>query len=286
MTSVDGYADVLPENLRHLWPAVAGVARKIKGRLVGGTALAVHLKHRLSEDLDVMTLREFSGRSVSKKMRAAGHSVSIIEDGSNMFHARVDDVKVDIFRALPTIHEVGPSDMSWIRPAVQIDGMPVASPEDIMATKLDAITRRAKLRDYIDIYALDVMGACSLEDGLHHYCLRNGHDYPPPAYGRLVNLLEEPGILDPDPLHAEMGAVALTYLRDRTPGLMDYISESFDTEVNISGLLIGSVPAHRQSLTPQMHAKPASECRRYMPRARQRCVLNAGHSGPCRSKKR
>ncbi|WP_420620297.1 nucleotidyl transferase AbiEii/AbiGii toxin family protein [Candidatus Poriferisocius sp.] len=286
MTGIDEYADVLPDGLRLLWPTVAEVAHEVKGRLVGGTALAVHLRHRQSEDLDVMTLREFSGRSVAKRMQAAGRSVAVIETGPNMFHARVDDVKVDVFRALPTIHEVGPSDMTWIRPAVRIDGMPVASPADIMATKLDTITRRAKLRDYIDIYALDVSGACSLEDGLSHYCKRNGHDYPPPAHGRLVHLLEEPGVLDSDPQHADMADTALSHLRGRAPELMDYVGDSLDIEAAIPPLPSAAVPPHRRPLSARGYENPSGECGRLMPRARKRCVLRAGHSGPCRSKLR
>ena len=31
---------------------------------MGGTAVAIHLRHRVSENLDVMTLRSFSGSAV------------------------------------------------------------------------------------------------------------------------------------------------------------------------------------------------------------------------------
>lgn len=281
MTTIYDYSDVLSEPLRALWPTVAGVAHKVQGRLVGGTALAVHLRHRTSEDLDVMTLRGFSGRSVSNKIRSAGHAVADIETSQNMFHARVDDVKVDVFTALPTIHEVGPSDMLWIHPAVEIDKMPVASPEDIMATKLDAVTRRATLRDYIDIYALDASAACSLEDGLTHYCTRNGHDYPPPAYEQLIRLLEEPGVLAGDPQHADIGQTALAHLRNRAPDLMAYVSDSSDIESEVHSPSTHAVCAHRRT-EPGLQTGPT--CGLWMPRAHKPCALKAGHSGRCRSK--
>lgn len=247
MSGIADYADVLASGLTTLWPTVGDVARKVRGRLVGGTALALHLRHRTSEDLDIMTLTGFSGRAVESAMRSAGHAVSTVEVASNMFHGRVDDVKVDVFTALPTIHEVEPADMSWIQPPVEIDGMPVASPEDIMATKLDAITRRATLRDYIDIYALDESGACSLEEGFAHYCTRNGHDYPPPAYWQMVGLLDEPGVLARDPQHEDIGDIALAHLHDRTPDLMDYLSDASDTETETPPPSTHEVPPHRRA---------------------------------------
>ncbi|MCQ3808910.1 MAG: nucleotidyl transferase AbiEii/AbiGii toxin family protein, partial [Acidimicrobiia bacterium] len=54
--------------LRELWPLAAVLARKTSGRLMGGTALALHLRHRASEDLDIMTLKDFSGRSLRQQM--------------------------------------------------------------------------------------------------------------------------------------------------------------------------------------------------------------------------
>ena len=100
MSGLDAWADVLPENLRRVWPHVADCANRVGGALMGGTAVAIHLRHRVSEDLDVITLRKFSGTAQEKRLRRAASSVVIDEVSDNMFHGFVDGVKVDIWLIL------------------------------------------------------------------------------------------------------------------------------------------------------------------------------------------
>ena len=102
MSELDDLADVLPANLRSVWPHVADCASRVGGVLMGGTAVAIHLRHRISEDLDVMTLEEFSGKAQEKRLRGTAGVVDIEEVSTDMFHGFVDGVRVDIFRALPT----------------------------------------------------------------------------------------------------------------------------------------------------------------------------------------
>ena len=96
MSDIEDLADVLPRNLRRVWPHVADCASRIGGVLMGGTAVAIHLRHRVSEDLDVVTLRKFSGTAQEKRLRAAAGSVDTVEVAEDMFHGYVDGVKVDI----------------------------------------------------------------------------------------------------------------------------------------------------------------------------------------------
>ncbi|MCQ3806397.1 MAG: hypothetical protein OXB92_03720 [Acidimicrobiaceae bacterium] len=53
MTSIEEYADFLPVNLRRVWPRVAECAQDIDGVLMGGTAVAIHLRHRESDDSNI-----------------------------------------------------------------------------------------------------------------------------------------------------------------------------------------------------------------------------------------
>ena len=46
MNELDELADVLPTSLRSVWPHVADCANRVGGVLMGGTAVAVHLRHR------------------------------------------------------------------------------------------------------------------------------------------------------------------------------------------------------------------------------------------------
>ena len=71
MSGLDAWADVVPENLRRVWPHVADCANRVGGALMGGTAVAIHLRHRVSEDLDVITLRKFSVTAAAQRKRSA-----------------------------------------------------------------------------------------------------------------------------------------------------------------------------------------------------------------------
>lgn len=190
---------------------------------MGGTAVANHLRHRVSEDLDVMTLRSFTGSAVEERLRETVDSVEPIEVSDNMFHGFVDGVKVDVFRALPT-DGVAPEQMRWICPGTRISGMEVGSIPDLMATKLDTIMYRAKVRDYLDLAELDRSGACSLEAGLGYYCRRFGYHYPPPVLERIIRLLESRGTLPADPDYEERSEPSLSYLRRRAPDLWERLA--------------------------------------------------------------
>lgn len=227
MSELDELAGVLPANLRSVWPHVAGCADRIGGVLMGGTAVAIHLRHRVSEDLDVITLQGFSGKALEKRLRTAASVVDIEEVSDNMFHGYVDGVKVDIFRALPS-NEVQPSEMQWVGPSTTVAGMNIGSIPDLMAAKLDVIRFRPKLRDYLDLAAMDRSGACSLESGLGYYCQRFGYSYPPRALEEITRLLDNPGRLPTDPDYEGRRADALDHLQGRVPDLRDRIAEMRD----------------------------------------------------------
>ena len=230
MSDVDGLADVLPDNLRRVWPLAAQFAQRVNGVLMGGTAVALHLRHRVSEDLDVMTLRKFSGRTLERHAKQVA-DVDTIEASDGMFHAYVNGVKVDVFRALPT-NEVQPSEMRQIQRGPVISGLRVGSIPDLMATKLDVIMYRPKLRDYLDLAELDRSGACRLEPGLGYYCRRFGYTHPPQVLSRVIALLDNPGALPEDPLYSSRSDDALQHLRSRVPSLQDHLADMRDRDAD------------------------------------------------------
>ena len=198
---------------------------------MGGTAVAIHLRHRVSDDLDVMTLREFSGTAQESWLRTTAGSVDTIEASDNMFHGYVEGVKVDMFRALRS-NDIEPSAMRWIAPSTEVSGMKVGSIPDLMATKLDVIRYRAKLRDYLDLAALDRSGACSLEAGLGYYCRRFGYSHPPRVLEEITRLLHNPGKLPADPGYEDQRDGALGHLQSRVPDLRERIAELRDPAVS------------------------------------------------------
>ena len=101
-------------------------------RLVGGTALALHIGHRKSIDLDLFG--EFDGMvSFRAILRAAGHSADGAETGA-VQSLRVDGVKVD-FVNYP---------YPWLQPQVNDQGLVLADIQDIAVMKLSAAANRGR----------------------------------------------------------------------------------------------------------------------------------------------
>ena len=174
VAEIDGWKDVLADAQRRVWPKVAEAVAGTGGVLMGGTAVAIHLRHRTSVDLDVMSLEAFSGRMVADRLERLSSDVQIEDAAESCLRAIVDGVLVDVFRALGT-EEASPDEMSMIQHGPVIDGMAVGSLPDLLATKLDVVMHRPKLRDYIDLAAIDAQTPYSLEDGLAFHQRRFGN---------------------------------------------------------------------------------------------------------------
>lgn len=266
------------------------LTRKVSGRLMGGTALALHLRHRASEDIDVMTFKDFSGSAIQRRMPTHlaeaypdGHSfaqeVLTVEQGG--YYALIGGIKVDVFQAKPTEGRVA-SQMRWLERPVSIDGVPVGAVPDIFASKLDVIMFRPKLRDYIDIAAIDRHSGYSLEDGIEFYRRKYGYIESPSSHvlRRIVSLLEDPGTVHADPRFEMQRQDALAHLETRAQDLSDYLADIADKDVRLR-----SVAAASDLGAPRPRPCAAGTCGRWMPRSRKHCVLNTGHGGGCRSRK-
>ena len=104
-----------------------------------------------------------------------------------------------------------------------IDGLAVASLPDLLASKLDLLLYRQKLRDYIDLVAIDAQSAYSLEDGLLFHEARYGDTPGSSELSRIVRLLEVPGPLASDGVFEARRAETLDYLRARAPALRRFL---------------------------------------------------------------
>ncbi len=114
-----------------------------KMRLVGGTALALQLGHRISIDLDFFGDIDFSSIYTAKTF-ADFSKVIILKSSKNINIFSIDDVKVDF------VNYTYP----WLSNELNINGIRLASIEDIAAMKLAAVTGRGSRKDFIDIYFL------------------------------------------------------------------------------------------------------------------------------------
>jgi hypothetical protein len=114
--------------------------------LAGGTGLALHLGHRFSVDLDFFSPdKDAVGPDVRDALREAFQdaTLSILHDSDGTFVATWRGVGVSFFRLhlYPLVQE-----------PVLVEGVPVATVEEIGAMKLAAIIDRGTRKDLVDLY--------------------------------------------------------------------------------------------------------------------------------------
>jgi len=114
--------------------------------LAGGTGLALHLGHRFSVDLDFFSpAPDAVGPGERSLLRTAfdDPTLSVSYDQDTTFVATWRGVGVSFFRlaAYPVVQE-----LQWL------EGVPVATVEEIGAMKLAAIMSRGTRKDYVDLY--------------------------------------------------------------------------------------------------------------------------------------
>jgi hypothetical protein len=114
--------------------------------LVGGTALALRLGHRLSIDIDLFTTKSFDSKMMLKYLQ---DTYSVQEKGNRLSNNTVltfiDNIKVDIVtHNYPLLNSVE-----------NIEGVRMISNEDIGAMKLHAIHQSGdRYKDFVDMYFL------------------------------------------------------------------------------------------------------------------------------------
>jgi hypothetical protein len=138
---------ILPEPQRRLWAELKDTPKTFV--LYGGTALALRLGHRQSEDFDFFSNKPFRAASLREGIPYLKHAeMSQFQD--NTLTAIVDrngPVKVSFFGSLG-ISRVQDPDI------VGENGIQIASMLDLLASKLKTVQLRAEAKDYRDIAAM------------------------------------------------------------------------------------------------------------------------------------
>ena len=180
---------MLPRELRQLlptttvdaWAKVAAVAPD-GSYLAGGTALAVHLLHRVSRDLDVFIAKDFDADEVRRCLEQAGTLTITFQSGDTL-NGVLDGTKVQFLRAT----------QEQLDPMSEVAGLPVAGVRDLMADKLKVVGDRGELRDYFDLMAIERAGVHRVEQGLAYYRERYGVG---PDHVTLSHIVRSLGYLD------------------------------------------------------------------------------------------
>lgn len=149
---------ILPEPQRQLWAELKGTPQTFV--LYGGTALALRLGHRQSEDFYFFSNEPFHPDSLRASIPYLKQA-EMTQFQDNTLTALVDrngPVKLSFFGALG-IKRVQDPDIA------KENGVQIASLLDLLASKLKTVQSRAEAKDYRDIVALFDAGL-SLGEGL------------------------------------------------------------------------------------------------------------------------
>lgn len=136
------HKECFPEEGWKVLKGLEGLFKKYTLKIAGGTALALHLGHRISRDLDVFTDVEFKVESLISGIRKTGYPFRIISEGEEYMTADVGGIKISFFKY----------DYPIIEKPVIYRGLHIAGVLDVAAMKIIAFSQRGTKRDFIDIY--------------------------------------------------------------------------------------------------------------------------------------
>ena len=120
-------------------------------RLVGGTALSLQIGHRMSVDIDLFTDAEYGSidfKAIREYLEfkysfCDSRSLENVSFGTNFTvgNSIIDCVKIDLYYTDKFIEE-----------AIIIENIKMATPNEIIAMKLDVILRGGRKKDFWDLH--------------------------------------------------------------------------------------------------------------------------------------
>jgi hypothetical protein len=110
--------------------------------MVGGTAIAMHLGHRRSVDFDLFCRAPLNKHRLKSKLLAIPFKKNTIFEDFNQMHLMIHEVKITFFNYPYTVeHPVKIKNFITIPELITLSAM-----------KAFALGRRAKWKDYVDLY--------------------------------------------------------------------------------------------------------------------------------------
>ena len=153
--------------------------------LAGGTGLALRIGRRISDDLDLFSLNDFSEEQILQDLKS-DFNIQLNNISRNTLNLQIDDIKVDI--------------LSYKYPLLEkieiIENIRFLSIKDIAAMKLSAISSRGCKKDFYDLYF--ILKDYTLNELLEFYKIKFKTDQ---FYHILKSLVFfDDAELEPDPL--------------------------------------------------------------------------------------
>jgi len=109
--------------------------------LVGGTGLALQLKHRISFDLDFFTQKSIDTKFLVQKIKKLG-KFSLEKEAEETLIGQFNNTRITFLRY----------DYPRLFPFKQFENIRVADARDIGCMKISAISSRGSKKDFIDLF--------------------------------------------------------------------------------------------------------------------------------------
>lgn len=213
MTLPDEVRRALPDDAGRTWETVAPLLPRAL-YLGGGTALAVHIAHRVSRDLDFFYHEgAVDLASLADTLATAGPFV-VTQAAPGTLNGLFSQTKLQFLHA----DEVEPQ--RRLEPTRTVGGIEVAGIGDILAMKLKVIIDRGELRDYFDLMAIERDAGRTVEEGLGLFLQRYGRPSEPFAIEPVVRALGYLGDVDEDELLPATKEEVERYWRRRQPEIV------------------------------------------------------------------
>jgi hypothetical protein len=139
--------------LRFTLERLMGLEEFAPFRLVGGTSLSLRYGHRMSDDIDLFTDAEYGSLDFHRLQEilrkefpyCQGDCGDIVGFGASYIvgNSKDDCVKLDLFYTDP-----------FIRPMEMFGPIRMAAVEDIVAMKMDVVSRGGRKKDFWDLHML------------------------------------------------------------------------------------------------------------------------------------
>jgi hypothetical protein len=209
----DWLETLLPGETAATWEQVAPLV-PTEAYLGGGTAIAVHLRHRPSRDLDFF----FHGERVDldqlvERLRAQG-PFAVSQRAPGTLIGLFGETRLQFLQAGLVRPE------RRLEPTTLVGGIHVAGLGDLLAMKLNAIAGRAELRDYFDLMTIERQGGRTIEEGLGLFLARYQPEHEDSAITPILLALGHLDDVGDDPfLPVERDAI-VRYWQRRQPELV------------------------------------------------------------------
>ncbi len=142
------YSEAISDSVWDLLHRLNSIAHMKSYYLGGGTALALQLGHRISEDLDFFVMQEFDHLSFEGAIKSKSLDTRVLNHSFGHTELIIQSVRVDLIRErIPLKFSPKPMDS-------RMANLRMADPRDIGRMKILSIGSRGNKKDFVDLYCL------------------------------------------------------------------------------------------------------------------------------------